>query len=134
MIYLDHHAASPVGPHVREAMARAAEVAWANPSSIHAAGRAARRVVDRAREQVANALGAQAPDVVFTAGGTEACNLGVFGLARGKRRVVTTAIEHPAVGKAVAALGARGLEVVELPVVGGTPPPADRIAALGGSD
>jgi cysteine desulfurase len=109
--YLDHHAASPCSPHVLERMVSVlrAEMSWCNPSSVHAGGRIARRYLEGAREQVAAALHTQTRNVIFTSGGTEACNLGVFGLvggwaARGPRTVLTTDIEHPAVSEAVAAL------------------------------
>lgn len=109
MIYLDHHAATPVVAAAERAMAEARPRAWANPSSIHAAGRAARALLERAREQVAAALGAKAADVVLTGGGTEACNVGVHGLARrsgGSGRVTLTALEHPAVRVAAEAASA----------------------------
>jgi cysteine desulfurase len=135
MIYLDHHAAGPLAPGVAEAMEAARERAWGNPSSVHAAGRAARAVVERAREQVAAAVGAKPADLVFTAGGTEACNLGVLGLAPKARRVVTTAVEHPAVAAAVEALEARGAEVVRLPLPDGRAPDPDALReALAGAD
>jgi len=118
-VYLDHHAASPIAPEVLDAMRGARETAWANPSSSHGAGRAARRVVERAREQVADAIGASPSDLVFTAGGTEACNLGVLGLPA--RRILVTAIEHPAVLEAARATGA---ELVELDVPQGRAPDA----------
>ena len=72
MIYLDHHAATPLSPAVREAMARAHVSAWANASSVHAAGRAARGLLEGARRELATALGAQAADIVLTGGATEA--------------------------------------------------------------
>lgn len=77
-----------------------------------------RTAVEEAREQVASCIGAQPRDIVFTSGGTEADNLGVKGLAEaaspGRRRIVTTAIEHPAVRESVRWLGARGHDVVEV--------------------
>lgn len=117
-IYLDHNATTPLDPRVREAMVGALAGVSGNPSSIHEEGRAARDVVERARRQVAALLGAEVGDVVFTSGGTEADALGVIGLAeaaaRGgaRRRVITTAIEHPAVAGAAEALAERGFEVV----------------------
>lgn len=135
MIYLDHHAASPMSAAAREAVARARERAWANPSSVHAAGRAARAALEQAREEVARAIGAVPADVVFTSGGTEACNLGVLGLAAGApRRVVTTRIEHPAVSEPVAALERAGAEVIRLDVPEGRPPSLEALdAALEGA-
>ncbi len=119
----------------REAVARARERAWANPSSVHAAGRAARAALEQAREEVARAIGAVPADVVFTSGGTEACNLGVLGLAAGApRRVVTTRIEHPAVSEPVAALERAGAEVIRLDVPEGRPPSLEALdAALEGA-
>jgi cysteine desulfurase len=113
-VYLDHHAATPLGPGVGEAMRAARGSGWANPYSTHHEGRAARALFEEARRAVARALGAAAADVVLTGGGTEACNLGVLGLAGesvGDLLVLTSAIEHPAVSAAVAALAARGATV-----------------------
>lgn len=131
MIYLDHHAASPLAPGVAEAMTRAQAVAWANPASPHRAGQAARAQLESAREAVASAIGARPADVVLTSGGTEACNLGVLGLGKRCRHVVTTAVEHPAVMAAVEELARLGVEVTRVPVRGGRPPmPAAVEAAL----
>ncbi len=119
MIYLDHHAATPLSEAARAAM-RDAEDAWANASSAHAAGRRARSVLERARAQVAATLGAQPADLVFTAGGTEACNLMIAGAPQdtpdGSGRIVTTALEHPAVLEACeAAAEQRGVACVVVP-------------------
>jgi cysteine desulfurase len=101
--YLDHAATTPMLPEAVEAMAEQLE-ALGNPSSLHASGRAARRVVEESREAVAQALGARPSDVVFTAGGTEADNLAVKGLWWARRRedprrtrVLASAVEHHAV-------------------------------------
>jgi len=128
VIYLDHHAAAPMPNAVRRAMHEAAEAAWANPSSTHAAGRAARQLLETARADVAKSIGAEAADVVLTGGGTEACNLGVRGLAGGRSRVVTSQVEHPAVAESVRRLGAEGREVISLRVAGGRPPSLDELA------
>ncbi|MEM7433512.1 MAG: cysteine desulfurase family protein [Myxococcota bacterium] len=134
MIYLDHHAATPVPPGVRAAMRDAESVGWANPSSTHAAGRAAKQALEDARAKIAGAIGAEPADVVLTGGGTEACNLGVRGLAAGRRRVITTAVEHPAVSASVARLAEAGVEVMELPVPGGEPPSRSELANVITSD
>lgn len=93
----------------REAIEVLMEVAsthHANPSGSHRAARAARQVIEEARETVADALGARPGEVVFTSGGTEADNLAVFGVcARRPGVVVASAIEHPAVAEPVASLG-----------------------------
>jgi cysteine desulfurase len=122
-IYLDHHAASPLGGAAREAMLRALGEIDGNPASVHASGRRARAVVERAREQVAAAVGASPSEVVLTSGGTEACNLGVLGLAPAGGAVLTTALEHPAVSASVASLARAGAPVCEVPVVEGVAGP-----------
>ena len=103
LVYLDHAATTPM---IGEAIAvMTAELAHlGNPSSLHNAGRRARRVVEESREQIADAYGARPSEVVFTSGGTEADNLAVKGLywaRRGagtrRRKVLVTAIEHHAV-------------------------------------
>ena len=99
--YLDHAATTPMRPEAIVALTE--ELArLGNPSSLHAAGRRARRVVEESREQLAEVFGARPSEVVFTSGGTEADNLAVKGLywARqdgARRRVLTTSVEHHAV-------------------------------------
>ncbi|MCO5970885.1 cysteine desulfurase family protein [Actinoallomurus soli] len=103
MVYLDHAATTPMLPEAIEAMT--AELARiGNPSSLHASGRRARRVVEESREVIAESLGARPSEVVFTSGGTEADNLalkGIFWTRRGadpaRTRVLVSAIEHHAV-------------------------------------
>jgi cysteine desulfurase len=102
-VYLDHAATSPMLPEAIEAMTT--ELAHlGNPSSLHNAGRRARRVVEESREQLAEVFGARASEVIFTSGGTEADNLAVKGLYWGRRaadernrRILTTSVEHHAV-------------------------------------
>jgi cysteine desulfurase len=102
-VYLDHAATTPMLPESLAAMTE--ELAQlGNPSSLHNAGRRARRVVEESREQIAEAYGARPSEVVFTSGGTEADNLAVKGLFWARRaadprllRVLTPAIEHHAV-------------------------------------
>jgi cysteine desulfurase len=117
-VYLDHAATTPMLPEAIEAMTE--ELAeLGNPSSLHNAGRRARRVVEESREQIAAAYGARPSEVIFTSGGTEADNLAVKGLfwARraadpGRRRVLSPAIEHHAVLDSVSWLyGHEGAEV-----------------------
>ena len=100
-VYLDWNATTPLRPEARQAMAAAWEVAG-NPSSVHAEGRQARRLVEDARTAVAAAVGGRPQDVVFTSGGTEANALALTpGLRRGAgepvRRLLVSAIEHPSV-------------------------------------
>jgi cysteine desulfurase len=123
MPYLDHAATTPMVP---EAVTAVAEVMGelGNPSSLHGAGRRARRRVEESREQLAAALGARPSEVIFTAGGTEADNLavkGIFWARRAadprRRRVIASAVEHHAVLDAVDWLSAHeGAEVSWLPV------------------
>jgi len=104
-IYLDHAATTPVRAEVLDAMLPFFGPRFGNPSSVHRWGREARTALDEARERVARCLGAQADEVCFTSGGTEADNLAVLGSWRALRAkrpaVVTTPIEHKAVLAAV---------------------------------
>lgn len=122
MIYLDGASTTPLLPEVRRAMAPGLEGAFGNPSSPHAAGREARRIVEDARETVAAALGADPGGLVFTSGATESNHLAIEGAAEALRErgdhVVTSAIEHPSVLAACARLEARGLRVTRVPVGG----------------
>ncbi|WP_062386272.1 cysteine desulfurase family protein [Demequina iriomotensis] len=123
MTYLDHAATTPLRPAARDAWLAAAEEVG-NPSSLHAAGRRARAVVEDARERIAAALGADAPEVILTSGGTEADNLAIKGLHWGRlgqdamrRRLVVSAVEHHAVLDPARWLAERGdADLVELPV------------------
>lgn len=115
MHYLDYAATAPLRPEARAAMlAQWDEVG--NPSSLHTAGRAARRVVEESREQIAALIGAKPGDLIFTSGGTEADNLAIKGIAGAsdKRRVLISAVEHHAVLDPAAALPDRLVE--EIPV------------------
>src|SRR5262249_14621718 len=94
-IYLDWNATAPLGAEAREAMLAALE-AVGNPSSVHAEGRAARRLIEEAREKVAGLVGADSRNVVFTSGGTEANVLALSPSARIDKLLVS-AIEHPSV-------------------------------------
>lgn len=121
-IYLDHNAGAPLSAAARAAMLEALDHSG-NPSSLHAEGRSARQVVERARNQVAELVGAPREEVIFTSGGTEADQLGIVGLAQraarqGRaRRVVTSRMEHPAIQGAVEYLvRERGWERIDLAV------------------
>jgi len=136
-LYFDHNATTRPAPEVLEAMREVEETAWANPSSVHRLGQAARYRLERAREQVAGLLGTASRSVIFTSGGTEANDLALWGVlegpaAAGRRRVlITSAAEHPAVGEAAEALAAAGVQWVALPVDGvGRIDPAALEAAL----
>jgi cysteine desulfurase len=132
-VYLDHHAASPLDPRVREALLALGD-SWANPSSVHSEGRRSRALLERAREQIAHAIDATAADLVLTSGGTEACNLALLA-ARPGAHVVTTHIEHPAVAEPLAQLEHAGqLRVTRLAVPRGRPPEPEALAAAIGPD
>ena len=98
--YLDHAAASPLDPRVREAMLPFLDERFGSPSSLHEWGRAPAEALERAREQVADLIGVEPDHVIFTSGATEARNLAVTGLLGGNRargrHAVATAVEHPA--------------------------------------
>ena len=119
-IYLDHAATTPVRREVVDAMLPFLTEAYGNPSSAHAFGRAARAALDDAHDRLASSLCVEAREVVFTSGGTEANNLALKGAAwAGKargHRIVTSSIEHHAVGHALRYLEKFGFEIVELPV------------------
>ena len=108
-IYLDANATTPLHREVMAAMMPALADFFANPSSVHKPGQDARALVDTARERCANALGCDPREIVFTSGGTEADALALRGLS--PRKIVTTAVEHPAVLDAC-----RGVETVRVPV------------------
>lgn len=98
MVYLDANATEPLRPEARAATLAALEVTG-NPSSVHAAGRAARRILEDARETLAARFGTPAQNLVFTSGGTEADALAIHALGRG-RRLIIGATEHDAVRSA----------------------------------
>jgi len=122
-VYLDHAATTPMLPEALAAMAEELAVTG-NPSSLHNAGRRARRVIEESREQIAQAFGARPSEVVFTSGGTEADNLAVKGFYWARQsgsvrrpRILATAIEHHAVLDCAAWLGEhQGAQVEWLPV------------------
>lgn len=107
VIYLDANASEPLRPEARAAMLAALDLVG-NPSSVHAAGRAARRLLEEARETIAARFGARPQHVVFTSGATEADALALLGLGAG-RKLLVSAIEHEAVRR-----NARG--ALEIPV------------------
>ena len=119
-IYLDHAATTPLRPEVLGAMLPYLSGLFGNPSSAHAWGRAAREGLDDAHERLARAIGADARELVFTSGGTEASNLALKGAAWAGRargaRIVASAVEHHAVGHTLSHLEKFGFEVVLVPV------------------
>ncbi len=106
LVYLDYNATTPTDPRVAEVMRPFLTGFFGNPSSSHFAGREARGAVEKARAQVASAIGARPEEIVFTSGGSESNNLAIRGLvaARGGGHIVTSAVEHPAVLEVVRAM------------------------------
>ncbi len=120
MIYLDYNATTPLSPGARAAMLPYLDQIYGNPSSVHAAGRAARAAVDNARDGIASLLAAKPNEIIFTGGGTESNNLAVLGLARAHagrgRHIVSCRTEHHAVLNGVEELEREGFEVTWLEV------------------
>ena len=123
-VYLDHAATTPVRPEVAEAMAAAEAEAWANPSSPHAAGRRAKRVLEDCREKILALVGGQGSGgdrdrLVFTSGATEANRLAILGLAAGATGVfASSARDHTSVRNLRGELAGRGWFVAEPPLAG----------------
>jgi cysteine desulfurase len=119
-VYFDNAATTPLDPRVLRAMQPYWQTAWGNPSSLHADGRQAREAVETARRQVANLLGAEPGEIIFTASGTESDNLAIRGLLEAGdlngSHLVTSVIEHPAVLASCSRLRRFGVEVTEFPV------------------
>jgi cysteine desulfurase len=115
-IYLDHNATTPVHGDVRAAMLPWLGERWGNPSSPHEYGREAATAVERARAEVAELIGAHADEILFVSSGTEANNLALLGAGPPRGRIVTSAIEHPAVDAPAGLLAARGWDRVLVPV------------------
>ncbi|WP_276210332.1 cysteine desulfurase family protein [Heyndrickxia coagulans] len=117
-IYLDHAATSPVLPQVAEKMMQVLTGHFGNPSSIHAFGREARRILDEARQVIADSIGAQFNEIIFTSGGTEADNYAILGTAEAAakkgKHIISTAIEHHAVLHPLEYLETKGYDVTYL--------------------
>jgi len=122
LTYLDHAATTPVRAEVRDAMRPYFDDVFGNPSSSHRFGRAARAGLEQARREIAEAVGCEPTQVVFTSGGTEADNLAIIGAAfaasaRGRPRcVAVSAIEHKAILAAAHTVATLGGEEIILPV------------------
>jgi cysteine desulfurase len=119
-IYLDYAATTPTHPEVVKAMLPYFTEAFGNPSSLHSYGQEAKGAIEEARAKVAELIGAQNGEIVFTSGGTEADNFALKGVAyanEGKgSHIITSAIEHHAVLEACRFLERRGFEVTYLPI------------------
>jgi cysteine desulfurase len=121
MVYLDNNATTPLDPAVVEKMSGFLKAHFGNPSSLYPIGRQAKELINEAREQIAQALGASKAEVYFTGSGTEADNhaiLGVFDAQPDKKEFITSTIEHPAVQETAIYLEKKGYPVIYVPVDG----------------
>lgn len=118
--YFDHNATTPVAPEVLETVVSCLGQTYGNASSIHHFGQSAKQRLETARRQIAALIHANAAEIVFTGGGTEADNLAVLGAVRAnprsKKHVIVSAIEHPAVLGPAAQLEREGVEVTRLAI------------------
>lgn len=138
MIYFDNSATTRQYDEVTDAMVRAMKENYGNPSSLYQLGVDAEKAIKAARRQVLDAAGAGFAaadwDVVFTSGGTESDNMAIFGTAkalqRQGRRIVTTAVEHPAVLECVKRLEAEGFDVVRVGVDGSCVPDLEQMESV----
>ncbi|MBM4386957.1 MAG: cysteine desulfurase [Deltaproteobacteria bacterium] len=121
-IYLDYNATTPVAPEVSELISRVFLENFGNPSSSHAPGREAKRLLEEARGNVASMINAQPDEVFFTSGGSESNNWAIKGVAHALREkgnhIIASAIEHPAVVNPLRFLESAGYEITWLPVDG----------------
>ncbi len=118
-VYVDNNATTKVAPEVVEVMKPYFSEFYGNPSSMHFFGGQVQKQVNEAREQVADFLGAEVSEIVFTSCGTESDNAAILGTLDSypeKRHFVTTRVEHPAVGNVSTYLGRKGYRVTELSV------------------
>lgn len=127
-IYLDNNATTAIHPDVMRVLEESLRDVFGNASSVHQEGQRARQVIEGARESVGKLIGAASRDIVFTSGGTESNNAGIFGAVPhgGRHHIVTTTIEHPSVTEAVAELERRGHRVTRV-----APARSGEVAAAG---
>ena len=120
MIYLDNSATTKPYPQVADVLQRVLTEDFGNPSTLYRLGLNAEKILKSARKSVAKSIGASESEVYFTSGGTESDNAAIFGAWESRKkqgkRVITTAVEHPAVLRCFEALKAKGADVVILPV------------------
>ena len=105
-VYLDNAATTPMAPEVIEAMIPVMQESFGNPSSTHAYGRTAKALIENSRRTIAKAINCQPSEIIFTSGGTEADNMAIYSSVNllGATRIITTKIEHHAVGHTVESL------------------------------
>lgn len=116
MIYFDNSATTPPAPEVVETVTEYMKTSFGNPSSRHALGLQAEKIVSEARRKVASSLSCTPDEVYFTSGGTESDNIAILGSANIKKgkKIITTAVEHPAVLRCMDYLEAQGFQVVRI--------------------
>src|SRR5690349_13846156 len=120
-VYFDYNATTPLSPEATEAVERATRETFGNASSVHSFGQQAKATLDQARSAVADLVGGDPSEVVFTSGGTEADNFAVRGAAEaleplGRRHLIASAIEHEAILNTFRALARRGWKTTLLAV------------------
>jgi cysteine desulfurase len=119
-IYFDHNAGAPLRASARQAMAEFLSAnAEGNPASVHFSGQRARRLLEQARVEIADLVDAPPSSIVFTSGGTESNNLAILGAVQacpGRRRIVTSTIEHSSILSPIVELERRGFDVMRMPV------------------
>jgi cysteine desulfurase len=117
MLYFDHSATTPIHPDVQSLINELNLDIYGNPSSIHAAGRKAKHVVETARKQIADAVNCAPKEIIFTGGGSEANNLVLWNMIhRDRKHVITSAIEHPAILAVLRQLEHLGITHTIIPV------------------
>ena len=120
LIYCDHAATTPVKEEVLKEMLPYFSINYGNPSSIYSIGRRSKKAIDKAREKVAQAIGANEKEIYFTSCGSEADNLAIKGIAKANikkgKHIITSKIEHPAVLNSCKSLEKEGYEITYLNV------------------
>ena len=120
IIYLDHNATTPVHPEILNAMQPYFSEVFGNASSLHQSGREAKAALENARQSIADILGCEASELIFTSGGTESDNFAIKGTAFANRNkgkhIITSSIEHHAVGISCEFLEKEGFDITYLPV------------------
>lgn len=120
-VYADHAATTKISPCALEAYNQTAWAFYGNPSSLHTVGQRAKEILEKSRKEIADVLNASPREIVFTSGGSEADNQAILsaayaGAKKGKKKIVSTAIEHHAVLHTLERLKKEGFEIVLLPV------------------
>ena len=117
MIYFDHSATTPIRPEVLEQMNIVNRDYFANPSSVYKTGRKSRSLIEKARFQIATAIGAKSDQIYFSSGGTEANNQVLWTIANQKNKhVIISSVEHPAISKVLEKIKPYGVETSTIPV------------------